>query len=88
MGNAQWNHSGHSNRIFSLKFIDENTVISGGWDSVVHIWDLRQAKSAQSFYGPHIAGDSIDVKGNTILTGCYATKSQLQLWDIRNLQQL
>ena len=30
-----WNSTGHSNRIFSLKYYDENTVISGGWDSNV-----------------------------------------------------
>ena len=30
-----WNALGHSNRIFSLKYYDENTLISGGWDSNV-----------------------------------------------------
>ena len=63
-------------------------MISGGWDSVIHIWDLRLGKSIKSFYGPHVAGDSIDVKNNTILVGCYSSKSQIQLWDFRNLQQL
>ena len=63
-------------------------MISGGWDSVIHLWDLRQAKSIRSFYGPHVAGDSIDVRDNTILVGCYASKGQIQLWDLRNLQQI
>lgn len=55
---------------------------------MIHIWDIRQGKSVNSFYGPHIAGDSIDLKDNTILIGCYASKSQIQLFDIRNQQQL
>lgn len=38
---ADWNHIGHDNRIFAIKFVDEKTLISGGWDSVVHVWDLR-----------------------------------------------
>ena len=32
---------GHSNRIFAVKFVDENLLISGGWDAVVHVWDVR-----------------------------------------------
>jgi WD40 repeat protein len=55
---------------------------------VIHVWDLRQLKSIKSFYGPHLAGDSLDFQQNTLLTGCYATKNQLQLWDIRNFHQL
>lgn len=88
LGAASWNHSGHSNRIFGLKFYDENTIISGGWDSVIHIWDIREGKSIHSFYGPHIAGDALDFKGFKILAGCYSAKEQIQLWDMRNLQQL
>jgi WD40 repeat protein len=32
-------------------------------------------------YGPHICGDSLDLKGNEILTGSWRPKSQLELWD-------
>ena len=38
---AKWNTVGHDNRVFCLKFINDNLLISGGWDSVVHIWDIR-----------------------------------------------
>ncbi len=75
---------GHSNRIFALKFSDDpNLLISGGWDNVVFFWDLRQAKSVGFVYGPHICGDSIDVRGDTVLTGSYSNKDVLQLWSIK-----
>jgi COMPASS component SWD3 len=36
--------------------------ISGGWDSKIRVWDIREKKSVRGFYGPHISGDSIDYK--------------------------
>lgn len=76
---------GHSNRVFSLKFKpeSEDIVVSGGWDNTVQIWDLRVGSSVQSFYGPHICGDTVDVSDNTILTGSYKPKDALQTWDLR-----
>ena len=68
---ADTNYPGHSNKIFSLKFMDENTVISGGWDKTVQIWDIRQERSVASIYGYKVGGDSIDVRENSILVGCY-----------------
>lgn len=41
MESNTWNSIGHSNRIFSLKYYDDNTLISGGWDSNIFIWDTR-----------------------------------------------
>ena len=53
---AGWNNVGHDNRVFAARFIDDHTLISGGWDSVVHIWDVRDKKSQHHFYGPNISG--------------------------------
>ena len=63
--------TGHSNRVFSVKFVkeDENLVVSGGWDNTVQIWDTRIEHSVRSFYGPHVCGDSIDVINGQIVTG-------------------
>ena len=81
LGAASWNNSGHSNRIFSLKFIDENILVSGGWDSVLHQWDIRTGKSVKSAHGPHVAGDSIDYSKGELLVGSYTDKDQIQIWD-------
>lgn len=85
---AGWNNVGHDNRVFSVKFIDQYTVISGGWDSVVHIWDLRQGKSVKHFYGPNISGESLDYSSGKILAGCYSANNQLQVWDIVGCKKL
>ena len=73
---------GHNSRVFSLKWVDENMMISGGWDNKIIIWDIRQREIAKEIFGPHICGDSIDAKGGILLTGSYHQKDQLQLWDI------
>lgn len=43
---ASWFNCGHTNRIFSLKFMsdDHNLFVSGGWEGVIYIWDVRESK--------------------------------------------
>lgn len=35
---------GHSNRVFCVKFspTDPHTIVSGGWDNTVQIYDIRK----------------------------------------------
>ena len=81
--------SGHSNRIFAIKYhpTDENLLVSGGGDNTVQIWDRRTGLSVRSFYGPHLCGDGLDVSvdaaGNaTILTASWRPETPLELWDL------
>ena len=73
--------AGHSNRVFSLKFCpdDENLLVSGGWDNTVQVWDIRVGHSVRSIFGPHVAGDSVDVTGQTVLTGSWRPEKCLQV---------
>ena len=81
---SYWRSAGHSNRIFSVKFIQEepNVIISGGWDANVFFWDIREGKSIGSIYGPSISGDSLDCQNGVILTGSHKNKEQIQTWDL------
>lgn len=74
---------GHSNRVFSTKYVpqDDNIIISGGWDNTVQIWDLRVGASVRSIFGPHICGDALDVVGNEVVTGSWRPEKQLEVWD-------
>jgi WD40 repeat protein len=74
---------GHSNRVFSLKFAQDNpnTLLSAGWDCTIQIWDIREGKSVGSIFGPSVSGDSLDYKNGVILTGSWRNQNQIELWD-------
>jgi WD40 repeat protein len=86
----QYNLPEHSNRIFATKFhpMDSNVLVSGGWDNNILIYDIRTKAVQGSFYGPHICGDSMDIKGNTLLTASWEKKDQIQLFDLRMRKQM
>ena len=73
---------GHSNRIFSVKYYsqDPNILISGGWDNTVQIWDMREGCAVRAIFGPHVCGDSLDIKDGVILAGSWREKEQLQIF--------
>ena len=90
MGFGSSQTTGHSNRVFSVKFhpTDENLLLSGGWDNTIQVWDVRAGHSVRSIFGPHMCGDGLDVSvdpstgKSTILTGSWRPESPLELWDM------
>eukprot|EP00828_Plagiopyla_frontata_P024166 TRINITY_DN30863_c0_g1_i1.p2 TRINITY_DN30863_c0_g1~~TRINITY_DN30863_c0_g1_i1.p2 ORF type:complete len:159 (-),score=17.78 TRINITY_DN30863_c0_g1_i1:179-655(-) len=61
-----YKRQGHSNRVFSLKFINDHPefLISAGADKNIFFWDLRSKHSVNKIFGPKILGDSLDYKNN------------------------
>lgn len=53
---------GHNSRVFAATFhpVQTTEFISGGWDSVVHVWDMRQTNSLRYIKGVHICGEGLD----------------------------
>ena len=75
---------GHTNRIFSCKFVPHSNhlLMSGGWDSTIQIWDTRQSQAVRSIYGPHLCGvDSMDLVGSNVLTGSWRPNNNLEIYD-------
>ena len=81
----------HTARVQTVKWVDENTILSGGWDGTIQVWDVRQPKPVRSMFGATIyCTDGLDVhptNPSTIVTasgrdtevarsGC-----ALQVWD-------
>ncbi|XP_056419711.1 uncharacterized protein LOC130361129 [Hyla sarda] len=79
--------SGHSRRIFALRFhpSEHHIFVTGGWDDSIKVWDKRMKKEARSMIsGPHICGPGIDIRNNEILSGSWVSRNALQLWDLRS----
>eukprot|EP00931_Biecheleriopsis_adriatica_P059381 TRINITY_DN35528_c0_g1_i1.p1 TRINITY_DN35528_c0_g1~~TRINITY_DN35528_c0_g1_i1.p1 ORF type:complete len:604 (+),score=127.66 TRINITY_DN35528_c0_g1_i1:32-1813(+) len=82
-------------RIFSLKWhpTEPNILLSGGWDTIVKIWDLSEdARNVmRTITGPYIAGDTLDISydGKTVLVGCASEHgNNLQLWNFNSGEQI
>lgn len=50
LDSSNWFNNGHSNRIFSIKFIpdDQNMLLSAGWEKAIFLWDIRDPKVRSS----------------------------------------
>ena len=77
---------GHSNRIFAVKFKqdDPNVIVSGSWDNTVLCWDIRTKSSFRSIYGPHIAGQSLDIQNDVIMTASWRSEETVQTWEFQS----
>jgi WD40 repeat protein len=76
--------TGHSSRVFSCQFINDNEIASSGWDDTVLIWDTRGAQLVRSVFGTHICGEALCFldHGRQMITGSWRDTQQLQLWDV------
>lgn len=46
------------------------------------VHDIRQEHSVRHFMGPYLAGDTLDICGETLLAGSYRSHDPIELYDI------
>jgi WD40 repeat protein len=91
--------AGHKMKVNCVKWVDENLIVTGGWDKTIKVWDVREPAPIRSIFGPYVAADSLDVQDGVILAGSNETSNQLAMfsfddgklfdyisWDDGNLQ--
>mmetsp|Transcript_35958 Transcript_35958/g.94070 ORF Transcript_35958/g.94070 Transcript_35958/m.94070 type:complete len:323 (+) Transcript_35958:36-1004(+) len=87
VGGDQKTCAGHSNRVFSVKFhpLNRNTIVTGGWDNTVQVWDARKGHAVMSMFGPYVCGDGVDISpdGLEVATASWRFEDNLQIWDMR-----
>ncbi|XP_063929908.1 uncharacterized WD repeat-containing protein alr2800-like isoform X2 [Zophobas morio] len=78
-------HDGHTSRVFAACFHPRSNyeILTGGWDDVVHYWDLRQPHAIRHLSGVHMCGEGIDIsyKGTEVLTCAFQTDKPFQIFD-------
>ena len=81
--------TGHINQIHCVVFDKKNSdrLVSGGRDSRILIWDLRNLEPTDMVVGPQILGDTVDIKGNYIVAGSYEPKEGVLLYDDRKFEE-
>ncbi len=71
---------GHTNRVFSVKFVkDQSMLVSSGWDQRIIFWDLRTGEPIDSIFGSNIYGDGLDVSEGILVSCNYREKFPIQL---------
>jgi WD40 repeat protein len=73
----------HTNRIFSLKFVTQHLILTGGWEAPVQVWDLRTGHSERQISGPQISSDGIESTpgSQSVFTASKRDSRQLQVYD-------
>lgn len=85
---ARGEKTGHSNKICSLKWVEDSTLISGGWDDTIITWDIGVCSPLNSIYGAHICGQALDLKKELLVAGCYSRKEQIQLYNYISAERI
>ena len=73
---------GHQLYVFATKFVpyDGNLVLTGGWDRIIKIYDLRCQYPVDQIIGPQISGDALDIADDTILAGSNRQEKPISLF--------
>jgi COMPASS component SWD3 len=72
--------AGHNSKVMCCKFVDENLILTGGWDRQIKVWDIREPAPIRSIFGPYVSADSLDVQDGVILAGSNMATQQLAMY--------
>ena len=75
----------HSDYIRCLQQVDENVYATGGLDSMVRLWDIRQQESAQDLSHGTPLSALVSLDANTLVTAGYV---RMAFWDLRKSQEI
>lgn len=55
--------NGHTSKVFAATFNrrSNHELITGGWDDVIHFWDVRQPTSIRHISGVHMCAEGLDI---------------------------
>lgn len=84
------NKTGHSNRIFCVKYnrANPNLLCSAGWDNTIIVHDLRKKGPIAGMLGAYVCGDALEFHGTELISGSWRNEDQLQTWDTRTTEKL
>lgn len=83
----------HKAPLQSVRWIGENTIITGGWDRIVQIWDVRAQRAQRYLSGPYLFGDGLDFhpqhgSAGVIVTASHRESEQLEFWDASTFERI
>lgn len=75
---------GYEGFLSSIRFLDDNNIITGSGDTLVIHWDATTGKKVKEFFGHSgdVATLSLAEDHNTLLTG--SVDRTIKLWDLRD----
>eukprot|EP00831_Metopus_contortus_P019280 TRINITY_DN1833_c0_g1_i2.p1 TRINITY_DN1833_c0_g1~~TRINITY_DN1833_c0_g1_i2.p1 ORF type:complete len:204 (+),score=36.61 TRINITY_DN1833_c0_g1_i2:41-652(+) len=68
--------------IYTRSIVGSVRCVQETGDNMLLFWDIREKKNVGWIKGPHMCGDAMDVRGDTLLTGSYTYTEVLQLWSV------
>jgi WD40 repeat protein len=73
----------HTNRIYCAKWVTPSTLITGGWENPLQVWDARSGRAERQLGGPQVSSDSIELMPGMqqIVVGSQRNNRQIQVID-------
>jgi WD40 repeat protein len=69
---------GHTNSVFALELLDENTLVGTGRDAVIRAWDLVLGKEVHAVPAHEYQAKSLSYNGHTLLSS--SMDKTIKLW--------